>query len=762
MNFMRFCKLHTKYIIVGVQIIILFFALSSWILHRGNAYGKVFALDEYILRDNVVVGEDVTTDEIMGESGVFLSTPALHLEKGIYQIHVNYNADRVGNIINVSCDLGTMECFAPPMELDPSVHSSIMTAEITRSTDDLRIEAFFSGSGYISITNMEIYETSGRYKKNIFYAVLLCCLISMAYCFKRSAPSARRVFLALSGLFLVTCYPLYTDFLSVGHDIPFHLLRIEAIKEGLSCGTFPVKLHPFWAKGHGYAVGIYYGDALLYFPAFLRLLGFSVQSAYKYFVALINLGTVCISYYSFGKIFTDKKTALLGSIAYSLSPYRLMDVYTRASVGEYTAMMFLPLVLCGFYLIMYGASENKPWKSVVITALGFTGLVQSHILSSLMAVFTVFLVCLCGIRRIFQKQILISLISAAAFTLLLNLNFIVPFLDFYGEDIQMNSPDWSGRPMGSFQSNGLFPIQIFTLFQKSNGGVGQAIGGIHNEPSLGIGIFLTIGMILFLYLLFIHYQELKNDKNYFSALVCTGLGALLLYMCSCYFPWDALASMGAGVKNAIYNLQFPWRLLAPATVVLTFVLCYSFDFAAKLLPRQFPSLLTGSILLLMINCGWYFYDFSFTQEPYRIYNSSELNTMTMYSYEYLPAGTNPEEISENSIVKEGILSLDSYQKLGTDITCSFSVGEEGGYIEFPLLYYKYYRCIDIDNAQSFPVHAGTNNVVRVEFPGSYSGRIQLGFREPWFWRLAECVSCLTFLMIFLSIFPWKRIREKKK
>ena len=162
MNFMRFCKLHTKYIIVGVQIIILFFALSSWILHRGNAYGKVFALDEYILRDNVVVGEDVTTDEIMGESGVFLSTPALHLEKGIYQIHVNYNADRVGNIINVSCDLGTMECFAPPMELDPSVHSSIMTAEITRSTDDLRIEAFFSGSGYISITNMEIYETSGR------------------------------------------------------------------------------------------------------------------------------------------------------------------------------------------------------------------------------------------------------------------------------------------------------------------------------------------------------------------------------------------------------------------------------------------------------------------------------------------------------------------------------------------------------------------------------------------------------------------------
>ena len=749
MNFIQFCRKYAKYFVIGVQVFILLIAVFSWLIHRGSAYGKTFALDEYVLSEHVIVSEDVTTDEIMGQGGIFLSTPSLSLKKGTYQIQINYNADRPGSWVSVSCGLGAIEYTAPSAELDPVSHSATVILDLGRNADDVCIQAHFSGNGYLSITNMGIYETGGRYKKTIFHSFLLCLLIGAGYFFLVSDTSVRKIMFFLAGIFLTACYPLYADFIIAGHDLPFHLLRIDAISQGLSQGIFPVKLHPLWAKDYGYAAGIFYGGAFLYFPAFLRLAGFSIQAAYKYYVAFINLGTVLISYTCFRKMFSNQSLGLLGCLAYTLSPYRLMDMYTRASVGEYTAMMFLPLILYGFYSILEAQNRKLQWKPIIITALGMTGLIQSHILSCLMVVFTALLACILLIRRVFHRQIFLSLICATGLTILLNLGFIVPFLDFFQEDVMINSPEWTGGVTGSFQGNGLFPIQLFALFGRSKGGAWATTAGISTEPTFGIGILFMIGMALFLYLLMLHFPGTTGHRNYKPALVCMLLGCLLLYMSTCYFPWDALISLGDFTKTIIDPLQFPWRMLAPATAVLTFVLCYAFQTAQKYLERHFEPILLGSLILLVTSCGWYFYDFSFTGEPYRIYNTYELNTMTMYSYDYLPAGTDPEAIQENLILTDGIVELTDYQKQGTQITCTVSAGSDGGYIEFPLLYYKYYCCKDINTGQTLPIYAGTNNMVRISLPENYHGSIHVCFAEPWFWRLAEIISFLTLSAVIL-------------
>jgi len=756
MNLKKLRGLHANYIVIGIEALILLSAFCFWLLNRQNAYSKTFTLDEYVLTETVVVKEDVTTDETMGPGGIFLSTPPLSLKKGVYRIQVDYNADREGSILYASCGLGAMETHSAPLELDPESHSAVMTLEIARSTDDVVIDASFSGSGYLSITNLGIHETSARYKKNIFYAFLLCLLISLGYFFKCSKAADRQVILALCGIFLAACYPLYTDFITPGHDLPFHLIRIDAVSEGLSQGIFPVKLHPLWAKGNGYAAGIFYGDAFLYFPALLRLMGFSIQWAYKCFVAFINLGTVLISYYSFRKIFSDRKSGMLGCLAYTLAPYRLMDVYTRASAGEYTAMMFFPLILCGIYLIFRDEQGENRRHPVILTALGMTGLIQSHILSCLMAVFVLLFVCILLIRRLFRPRVFSSLVSSAALTLALNLGFIVPFLDFYREDIMINSPEWTGSTIGTFQDNGLFPIQLFTLFHRSSGGAWAVSAGISTEPAFGIGIFLTIGMLLFVYLLCTCLHSCRNSSHFYPALLCLLCGCLLLYMSTCCFPWDALASAGDFLKNVIYSLEFPWRLLAPATVLLTCALCFAFDTARKCLAKSFGGLLTGSLILLAVSCGWYFYDFSYTAEPYRIYDTYELNTMTMYSCDYLPAGTDLQAVTVNPVLSEGT-AVTSYQKRGTDIVCSVSAGETGGTVDFPLIYYKYYRCTDIDTSRQLPVCAGTNNMVRAEFPAGYCGSIRIHFSEPWFWRLSEIVSAVSLCTaVILLILPLKR------
>lgn len=763
MSFRQISKSYAKYIVVGLQGMIMFIAVCGWLFNRGNSYSKVFTVDEYILSDNVTVTEVVSLDASAEDSGeynnIFLSTPPLDLKRGIYNIQIDYTVDCPGSSVFVSSGLSAMEVQCSPINLDPSAFSASMVLQLDRADDDVVIRVAFSGQGHISILNIGIYETSHTYKKNIFYAVFLCLLISVGYLFMQSDIRIRKISLALSCIFLVSCYPLYTNFLTVGHDLPFHLLRIEAISQGLSNGVFPVKLHPLWAREHGYAVGIFYGDALLYFPAFLRLLGFSIQSAYKFFVAFINLGTILLSYYAFRGMFSSDGSGLLGCLAYALAPYRLMDLYTRAAVGEYTAMMFLPLVLYGFYMIFRKEHRGNWPKAVVLTALGMSGVIHSHVLSSLMICFVALAACLVLIRRVFDLHILRSLACAAGLTLVLSLNFIVPFLDFYREDLMINSPDWAGRAKGSFQAAGLFPIQLFALFQHSNGGAWDTSIGINEEATYSIGILLVIGLFLLIYLLCIHHAYCRNNRNYRAALLCALLGCLLCYMSTCYFPWGALASLGSAAKSIIDSFQFPWRFLAPATVLLTFALCYSFDVAKKALGGQWNMLLTASLILLTVNCGWYFFDFSFSMEPYRVYTTSELYTMQMYSYEYLPTGTDPEAILTNAVRLDGA-SLESYQRKGTSITCDVSAQPEGGHLELPLIYYKYYRCTDIGTSQDLPVCVGTNNVVRVILPANYAGTVHVRFVEPWFWRLSEIVSCIA--LVSIAILFLAKGREKSK
>ena len=752
MNSLQIRKPRINHIIIGLQIVILFIVPCCWLLHKGSFFDKNFTVDDYNLSDASIAENIVFTDESTSSDGIFLSTAPLHLKKGIYLIQIDYNADQTGNSLSATSSLGDVEMRCPAISLSPYSYTEYTMLELSREAEDVSIHVSFSGSGHISVSNIGIHETSYLYKKSFFYAILLCLLINLGWFFLRSDFKTRKLMFAITGIFLVSCYPLYNDFLIVGHDLPFHLVRIDAISQGLSFGTFPVKLHPLWANEYGYAIGIFYGDALLYFPAVLRLLGFSIQTSYKFFVAFINIGTLLICFYSFRKMFSDEKIALLSCAAYVLAPYRLMNLYTRAAVGEYCALMFFPLILCGFYMIFQDSRRENWWRHSILTAFGLSGIIQSHVLSILITGFLIILTCLFLLKRVFKKYVFRSLILAAILTVFLNLNFIVPFLDFYNEDIMIHSPEWVGSIIGSFQSGGLFPIQLFTLFQKSNGGAWPASAGINNEPTFGIGILMTIGLLLLVYLLCIYYANCRKDRNYGPAVVCMLLSCLTLYMSTCYFPWDAIISLNSSLKSIIWNLEFPWRMLAPATAFLTFILCYSFDIAQKALEKNWNYVIAFSLLLFAVNCGWYFYDFAFSGEPYRVYSTPELYTMQMYSYEYVPSGTDPASLQENLVYIENASPLADYQKRGTTISCTVSAQAPDAHIDFPLLYYKYYRCVDINTAQKLSVCAGTNNMVRVLLPERYSGSIEVSFVEPWFWRLAEVVSFLTLAGTIFSIF----------
>lgn len=732
---------------MAVQLLIMLAAVLSWRIHRGNLFVRSFAINEYIVSENTVVAEEITTDETMNGGGEMMRTPVIPLKKGTYTIYINYNANVKDSAAYArSSQLGIMEMHCPDTYLNPAYRTAELSLELSRDVTDLAVGVSFSGRGCLSITGIYIIENTDQYKRNLVRAFVLCLILNLLYLIRKSNPSSRKVILALAVIFGITCYPLYLESLPVGHDIPFHLLRIEGLAKGLRNHVFPVKIHPFWAKDYGYAVGVMYGNAFLYFPALLRCLGYSVQSAYKLYAAAINLGTVVISYFTFKRMFRSRKTGLLGCLIYSLSVYRLIDTYTRASVGEYTAMMFFPVVLCGFYLIFLEASKDNWFKHAALTALGLTGLIQSHVLSCEMAAMVILLACLILIKRVCRRYTFTALASAALLTVFLNLGFLVPFLDYYNSNLYITSDHWTGNNFSFFQNNGLIPVQLFTLFGYATGGSWQVQAGVYNEVTITMGISFLLGILLFIYMLVCHFKECRTIQNFAPACICTIIGCLLLYMSTCYFPWDALASTNESIKELIYMLQFPWRLLAPATALLTFTCCFSVSALYKVYREKSANpVLVSMLVLLLVNSGWFLYDFTFTGEPYNVYADYELNSMAMYSYEYLPEGTVPDEIVDNKITSAGVVDLNDYTKQGTKILCSVATENSGGYIDFPLNYYKYYVCTDTATGEHLDVSPGYNDTVRVTLPANYSGSISVRFQEPFHWRLSELLSLLTFL-----------------
>ena len=737
------------FVLMAIEILIMAAALLGWLIHRGTLYNKTIALDEYIVSENTVVIEDVTTDATMSEGGVFVRTPELSLKKGTYSIRIDYNANSAESSVFVgSAQLSSLEMHCQAAQLNPAYHTAYLTLDLSRDVTDLTINASFSGKGYLSITGTSVVETTDRYKRNVIRAFALCLLLSFGYLFKESSRSSRKVIIALAAIFGITCFPLYMDYLPVGHDIPFHLLRIEGIAKGLSDHVFPVKIHPVWAKDYGYAVGVMYGNAFLYFPALLRRFGYSVQSAYKLYVAAVNLGTVVISYFVFNRIFKSKNIGLLGSLIYSLSIYRLIDTYTRAAVGEYTSMMFFPVVFCGFYLIFTESTKENWYKYAILTALGLTGLIQSHMLSCEMAAFVIIPICVILIKRVFQRYIFSALSLAAVLSILLNLGFLVPFLDYYNTDLYFTSDQWTGSNINRFQELGLFPIQLFTLFGHSIGNTLQTASGAAYEFTISIGIFFIFGLLLFLYLLLCHYKECRPRAHFIPACICTVISGLLLYMSTCYFPWNSIVSQSGLFELVIKSLQFPWRLLAPAMVLLTFICCFSVKALSEIYtkPVTLPVVLSA-ITLLIVSIGWYYYNFSFSQDPYRVYDTYDLNSMTLYSCEYLPTGTDLENFEDNLIAPSEGISVTEYQKNGTMLSCHVTASSLEGYIDFPLTRYKYYICKDNATGELLEISSGYNNMIRITVPAGFDSNISVYFKEPLHWRISELLSLLTFAVL---------------
>ena len=98
----------------------------------------------------------------------------------------------------------------------------------------------------------------------------------------------RKTSAIICGIAILVSVPLFTDFLSTGHDIAYHLFRIKGISEALLNGQIPVRVNTALNNGYGLINPIMYPEMWLYIPGILCAAGVSLLLSVSSFCILVN------------------------------------------------------------------------------------------------------------------------------------------------------------------------------------------------------------------------------------------------------------------------------------------------------------------------------------------------------------------------------------------------------------------------------------------------------------------------------------------
>ncbi len=530
-----------------------------------------------------------------------------------------------------------------------------------------------------------------------------------------------------------------------GHDLPFHVRRIAGIAEGLKAGEFPVKIQHYWFNNYGYPVGIMYGDALLYIPAIMHLLGMPLWETYLFYMIFIQILTAATAYLCFRYISGNRISGIFCAALYFLSFWRLTDLFTRQAAGEYSAFAFFPLIVLGLARIH---RSEKVKRGAILLCVGMTGLFMTHLLSVVMAALFIVIFVLADAKNMLAGGKWKTLIMAAGGTLLLNLWQIVPLVDYY-----------KNAPM-LINSGETAPIQTFGITWRQMAGafydVTAPMRELGNEPVTEMpqspGLALIIILIAFVAYLIVQRKESKNNL---VAILVWGLGIVALVLSTCYFPYDMLYNKAKFVFKILGSIQYPARYLTAATVLICTV--YAIMQKNKVTYKL-------SIILLAISLwqsGSYIRAFMEKQDNIVAIKTVDEWTSFDDDRQYMLQGTDLERLQYASVLpsSEDIVYSDEERKGGEYSLRLSNSSQDEGYADLPILAYPYYY--GTDGNISYKLSVGDNNKLRIELPAGTDSVIKIRFREPFYWRVSEIVSLL-FVIVLVVGTILKRKKQNKR
>ena len=418
------------------------------------------------------------------------------------------------------------------------------------------------------------------------------------------------ILIALLSLFPISPM-LQPGFQWDAHDARHSVYFLFEFDRGFQDGYLYPRWQPDFAFGYGYPFFNIYGPLSTYAGEAFHLLGLDFPEAVKAVFAL-SVTLSGLAMYGFAKQVLGRRArpgepsraGLVAAVAYMVIPYRLVDLYVRASLAECSAYALIPLVLWG----VWAAIDHPRLANVLGLALAYAALLFTHPLTALLlTLILVLYVALLALARVNDRQpwrrlsresllpwlghlghVLIPVATGLILGLALSAIFSFPAMT---ENRFVRLDQWYG---GRYAWGGDF-VEFFQLFSP-RWGFGTSVPGPEDQVSFQLGAVPVILSLLAVFSLFgrrRHHPGPAESASGFSPgrLVAffAGLTAVVVFlMLGISAPlWDALP--------LVRLAQFPWRLLTLTVFSMAF-LCGAAARSAR--PRE--GLVDISTLILVV------------------------------------------------------------------------------------------------------------------------------------------------------------------
>lgn len=222
---------------------------------------------------------------------------------------------------------------------------------------------------------------------------------------------------------LIFCWPFFQAGFFDSDDGVWAVVRLEEMVREIKDLQIPPRWSDFLNHGYGYPLFSFTYPFPYYLGAILKLVGFSaVVSIKMLFISSVILSGIIM--YIFLKKLLDSKRALIGTLFYITSPWRLIDLYDRGSLGESLSFILFPLL---FHLTLSLYKKVNSFKSFFLS-LGMAILFLTHNVMALffiptLLLFIFYLLYKSSISKrqkilpIFIKSIIIGILLPAYFVL---------------------------------------------------------------------------------------------------------------------------------------------------------------------------------------------------------------------------------------------------------------------------------------------------------------------------------------------------------
>ena len=698
-----------------------------------------WSIDEKVLQ---------TDYRVIAFQGPYCTIPA-----GSYTLEVDYKCTSQQSLIMYAV-MDDMH----PYSRNPSLNcSEVLLSEnhkhltydfdIESSIENFDFQFTYTGIGALQVKSVSLVKNSHWWRRCFVYLLGIFALIDLAGICIRKSEKHFKILCALGGIVFLCSLPLMNLAVLEGHDIHYHLLRIEALTNEIRLGNFFPKMDSLFFDGIGYPSSIYYNDLFLYFAAFLRIAGFYVVPAYKGYILWVNIMTVIVAFYSFRGIFKKERIAIVLTLAYMTSAYRLVNVYVRAAVGEYTAMAFLPFVAYAVYRIITmdkNESHSNYWKNATLLAIGLSGVLGAHMLTTEMVCVVLLVVCLIFFKNTLQR-VKIYLIAAVE-TIVLNGYFLVPFLDYYVHmDCNINE---LGKIPTNINMNGVYISQLFAFFQQPGG---TSTVAVNERLMLTPGVILMGAAIIGVYL----WVRGTADKK---IRIYTGLALMFIWFVSNLFPWQCVGNIPY-IGSFLTSVQFPWRYLGIITVILCLLLGEILGRTLVDGQKKIDKVKTDRVIIIVsvIFCCYFLSGYADKNYMILSYDTADMNLNEVIGGEYLLYKSGVGGNFHNIVCSDGA-NAKIISQVGTNMTIECEA-EQGSNITIPRFNYKGYQVTDEDG-NKLVSQSGSNNFIYIAFEKAYSGKLMVTYVQPLYWKLAGIISLIGWIIVICSGITIARSKRK--